>query len=105
MGAAPIRRSDDDASAVQAPLSGQVDAIGAATPGRRRDREDRTQGRLRHHDHAARAGARHRAPAGAGRPDEGRDAFVAQQAASGALNATFRTRLNTGLPELRKPAI
>ncbi|MDB5513067.1 MAG: transporter substrate-binding protein [Enterovirga sp.] len=100
-----IRRFDDDASAVQALLSGQVDVIGAATPVVGEIEKIAPKGafdtkitlREQVHGIALRPGQDDLMKAV--------NAFVAQQAASGALNTTFRKWLNTDLPELKKPAI
>ncbi|MBV9078745.1 MAG: transporter substrate-binding domain-containing protein [Methylobacteriaceae bacterium] len=100
-----IRRFDDDASAVQALLSGQVDIIGAATPVVGEIEKIAPKGafdtkltlREQVHGIALRPGQDDLLKAV--------NAFVEKQKASGALNATFRKWLNTDLPELKTPAL
>jgi polar amino acid transport system substrate-binding protein len=97
-----IRRFDDDASAVQALLSGQVDLIGVATnvvaeiekvaPGQF---DSKLTLREQVHGIALRPGQ-----------DEllgAVNAFLAEEKASGALNATYRKWLGTDAPEMKKP--
>ncbi|MGA0594169.1 transporter substrate-binding domain-containing protein [Enterovirga sp. CN4-39] len=99
-----IRRFDDDASAVQALLSGQVDVIGAATPVVGEIEKIAPKGafdtkitlREQVHGIALRPGQDDLMKAV--------NSFIAQQRESGQLNATFKKWLNTDLPDLKKPA-
>jgi polar amino acid transport system substrate-binding protein len=97
-----ISRFDDDASAVQALISGQVDVIGAATPvvG---EIEKIAPGQFE-----SKLTLREQVHGIALRPGQDEllkavNAFIAEQQASGALNATFKKWLGTDLPELKKP--
>jgi len=97
-----IRRFDDDASAVQALLSGQVDVIGAATPvvG---EIEKVAPGRF-----DTKLTLREQVHGIALRPGQDEllkavNDFIAQEKASGALNATYKKWVGTDLPELKKP--
>jgi polar amino acid transport system substrate-binding protein len=100
-----IRRFDDDASAVQALLSGQVDVIGAATPVVGEIEKVAPKGafdtkltlREQVHGIALRPGQDDLMQAV--------NAFIAKQHQSGALNATYRKWLGTDLPEMKKPAL
>lgn len=99
-----IRRFDDDASAVQALISGQVDAIGAATPvvgeidkvapGRF---DTKLVLREQVHGIALRQGQDDLLKAV--------NAFVAEQKASGALNAAYKKWVGTDMPELKTPEL
>lgn len=97
-----IRRFDDDASAVQALLSGQVDVIGAATPvvgeiEKVAPGQFDTKLTLREQVHGI-----------ALRPGQDElltavNDFVAEQQKSGALAATYKKWVGADLPEMKKP--
>lgn len=97
-----IRRFDDDASAVQALLSGQVDVIGAATPvvgeiEKLSPGTFDTKLTLREQVHGI-----------ALRPGQDDllkavNAFVADGMKSGELQAMYKKWLGTDMPELKKP--
>ncbi|WP_114948858.1 transporter substrate-binding domain-containing protein [Microvirga calopogonii] len=97
-----IRRFDDDASAVQALLSGQVDVIGAATPvvgeiEKVAPGQFDTKLTLREQVHGI-----------ALRPGQDEllktvNEFVAEQQKNGALAATYKKWVGADLPELKKP--
>jgi polar amino acid transport system substrate-binding protein len=97
-----IRRFDDDASAVQALLSGQVDVIGAATPvvgeiEKVAPGQFDTKLTLREQVHGI-----------ALRPGQDEllktvNEFIGEQQRSGALAATYKKWVGADLPELKKP--
>lgn len=97
-----IRRFDDDASAVQALLSGQVDVIGAATPvvgeiEKVAPGQFDTKLTLREQVHGI-----------ALRPGQDEllkavNDFVAEQQKSGTLAATYKKWVGADLPEIKKP--
>jgi polar amino acid transport system substrate-binding protein len=97
-----IRRFDDDASAVQALLSGQVDVIGVATPivG---EIEKVAPGRF-----DTKLTLREQVHGIALRPGQDElmkavNEFIAKQRESGALAAAYKKWVGTDLPELKKP--
>jgi polar amino acid transport system substrate-binding protein len=97
-----IRRFDDDASAVQALLSGQVDVIGVATPVVA-EIEKVAPGRF-----DTKLTLREQVHGIALRPGQDEllkavNDFIAKEKASGELNTMYKKWLGTDLPELKKP--
>ncbi len=94
-----IRRFDDDASAVQALLSGQVDALGCATTIAQQI-DKRTNGE---YENKLVLRQQYMAPAmRLGQPDllKGVDAFIGKYVENGELNRLYKKWLKVELPEL-----